>query len=117
MIPIGDDRLQNARTPTVTWLLILVNIVIFIYQITLSDTAMNAFIFRYGATPVLVMDGENTIGLLTSMFLHAGWLHLIGNMLFLWVFGDNIEEVLGHFGFIIFYLAGGVIASMAHIFS
>ncbi len=117
MIPIGDDRLHNARKPILTVLFIILNVLIFIYEFRLSDEALHNFIVTFGATPALVVNGENWPSLLTSMFLHGGWMHLIGNMLFLWVFGDNIEAVLGHFGFVIFYLVGGLAATASHIFA
>jgi membrane associated rhomboid family serine protease len=116
MIPLGDDRLHNAIKPFVTIFLIVLNVLIFIYEIQLGEEALNNFIYTYGATPAYILNGENALSLFTSMFLHGGWLHLIGNMLFLWVFGDNIEAALGHFGFLVFYVLGGLAASLAHVF-
>jgi membrane associated rhomboid family serine protease len=115
MIPIGDDRLYNARKPLVNIALIIINIVIFWQEFTMDPQSLNAFISRYAAVPALIERGENLLSLFTSMFLHGGWMHLIGNMLFLWIFGDNIEAALGHIGYLIFYLIGGIVASIAHV--
>ncbi|RYD81878.1 MAG: rhomboid family intramembrane serine protease [Sphingobacteriales bacterium] len=115
MIPLGDDRLHNVAKPIVAILLIIINVLLFLYELQLGE-GLEAFIYQYGATPAYIRNGENALSLLTSMFLHGGWMHLIGNMLFLWVFGDNIEAVLGHFGFFIFYILGGLAASFAHVY-
>ena len=116
MFPIGDDNIQGAGPAYVNWILIVINVVLFLFEITLSEPALNAFINQYGVVPAFIMNGQNMLSLLTSMFLHGGWLHLIGNMVFLWVFGDNIESVLGHMAYLVFYLAGGLAATAAHIF-
>jgi membrane associated rhomboid family serine protease len=118
MIPLGDDRLQNAGRPFITIILILVNVLVFLYEFRLSaaDPEMaNAFIARYSAIPADIQQGKNILGLFTSMFLHGGWLHLIGNMLFLWIFGDNVEAALGHIGYLFFYLIGGLVGSVSHV--
>ncbi|MDQ3072910.1 MAG: rhomboid family intramembrane serine protease [Bacteroidota bacterium] len=115
MIPIGDDRLHNAATPVFTWVLILINVLAFLYELSLG-AHVESFIALYGATPAQILSGNNIQSIFTSLFLHGGWMHLIGNMLFLWVFGDNIEAVLGRMRFILFYLAGGVVATFAHIY-
>jgi len=117
MFPIGDDKLHGARTPYMTWLFILFNVILFIYELTLSQVQLEQFITEYGVVPAQILRGENTGSLISSMFLHGGWLHIIGNMLFLWVFGDNIEAVKGHIGFVLFYIIGGLAASFAHIYS
>jgi membrane associated rhomboid family serine protease len=95
--------------------LIVINAMVFFYELTLSQSGLENFIFQFGAIPARIVEGEGLGTLLTSMFIHAGWLHLIGNMLFLWVFGDNIEAVMGEIPYLIFYLAGGLIASATHI--
>jgi membrane associated rhomboid family serine protease len=115
MLPIGDTKLQAARTPYLNWIVILINVAVFIYQLTLSQEELHSFIMEYGVVPVDILNGENYISLITAMFIHGGWLHIIGNMLFLWVFGDNIEAVVGHFWYIVFYLMGGIAASAAHV--
>jgi membrane associated rhomboid family serine protease len=116
MIPIGDDKLQGARTPFLCWIFIAINVIVFLYEVSLSDAELNAFIKEFGVIPVEILNGENLKSLITSMFLHGGWMHLIGNMLFLYVFGDNIEAVKGHTGFLIFYILGGLAGSFTHIF-
>ena len=117
MIPIGDDRIHGARTPFVTWAMILINVLVFFYQIQLSSDpeVYEQFIYRFGATPAVVLNGLQPESLLTCIFLHGGWMHIIGNMMFLYVFGDNIEAVLGHLGFLAFYLLGGLAASLGHV--
>ncbi|MGI8893751.1 MAG: rhomboid family intramembrane serine protease [Bacteroidia bacterium] len=116
MIPIGDDKLHGARTPFLCWIFIAVNVFAFFHELSMSDEELNAFILEYGVIPVDILNGENYKSLITSMFLHGGWMHLIGNMLFLYVFGDNIEAVKGHAGFLVFYILGGLAGSFAHIF-
>lgn len=115
MFPIGDDNIRGVRPIIVNLILIAINVIVFIYQATMNPQAAQAFVNQWGVIPAEILRGEGIITLLTSMFMHGGWLHLIGNMLFLWVFGDNIEVVLGHFGYLLFYLAGGLAASFAHI--
>jgi membrane associated rhomboid family serine protease len=115
MFPIGDQDVRGSGPPFVTWGLIILNVLIFFYEISLSTNAQANFINQYGVIPSEIVRGENYLSLLTSMFLHGGWWHLIGNMLFLWVFGDNIEATLGHIPYLIFYLVGGLVASAAHI--
>ncbi|HHX63827.1 MAG TPA: rhomboid family intramembrane serine protease [Chloroflexi bacterium] len=116
MIPIGDQNVRGAATPWVKYVLMLINGLVFLYQLTLSPPELNAFLFRWGAVPAQIMQGQELVTVVTSTFLHGGWFHLITNMIFLSVFGDNIEAVYGHLGFLIFYLAGGVIATLAHAF-
>jgi len=116
MFPIGDDKLHGARTPYLCWIFIAINVFAFFHELSLSPAELDAFIRHYGVTPVDILNGENYQSLITSMFLHGGWMHLIGNMLFLFVFGDNIEAVKGHGGFLLFYFLGGLAASFAHIF-
>jgi membrane associated rhomboid family serine protease len=115
MFPIGDDDIRTKRVPWVTWVLIALNVLVFLYELTLSQSQLEQFFMTYGVVPAQILQGENLFSLLTSMFLHGGWLHILGNMLFLWVFGDNIEAVLGDLLYIVFYLAGGLAASVAHI--
>jgi membrane associated rhomboid family serine protease len=115
MFPIGDTEVKGAGPGIVTIGLIVVNVLVFLYEAMLSQQALENFIYNYGVIPAQVAQGEGLGTLFTSMFIHGGWLHLIGNMLFLWVFGDNIEAVLGKVWYIIFYLAGGLAASAAHI--
>jgi len=114
MFPFRDHN-PSHRTPYVTWALIAVNIVVFLSYYTLfsDERALANFFFTYGLVPAI---GEPTT-FVTSMFLHGGFMHLAGNMLFLYVFGDNLEDVMGHFGYVIFYLASGLAAAGAQFIS
>jgi membrane associated rhomboid family serine protease len=115
MIPVGDTNVRGAGPGFVTIALIILNVIVFFFEATMSTPALESFVYEYGMIPAAVIQGDQLHTLLTSMFLHGGWLHLISNMLFLWVFGDNIEAVLGKFMYIAFYIAGGLAASIAHI--
>lgn len=116
MFPIRDHNPSN-RTPYVTWAIMALNIGIFISYWGLMDQPMRlaGFYYDWAMTPGLVVAGEKPVTLITSMFLHGGVMHLAGNMLFLWIFGDNMEDELGHIGFALFYLASGVCASLAQV--
>ncbi len=116
MIPISDDNRGRRTTPVVTFALIAINIVIFLYEVLLSERELGRFIVEWGAVPLLVTEEGRWFTLLTCTFLHGGWLHLGGNMLFLWVFGDNVEDVMGHVSYLIFYLLTGVVASATQVF-
>lgn len=115
MFPLRDHN-PSGRFPYVTRLLLVVNIAVFLLMwFTLPDeAARNRVYFDYGLVPVRFLQGDWP-GILTSMFLHSGWLHLIGNMMFLYIFGDNMEDTFGHFGFAVFYLASGVAAGFLHV--
>lgn len=124
LIPIGDDDSGVRRAHFVVIGLILVNLAVFIYELTLSEPELFRLVMRYGALPAEITQLEDlppTIGppvlvtLFTSMFLHGGFLHVGANMLFLWIFGDNIEDVMGHLGFLIFYLLCGLAGGLAQI--
>ncbi len=113
MFPVAD--LNRARRPPVlVKLLVAVNVVVFLYELTLPGEALNAFFYTYGFVPArFFADPIGQMGtILTSMFIHGGFAHILGNMWFLWVFGDNIEDRLGKARFLIFYLAGGVAAAL-----
>lgn len=114
--PIGDDNIKGKSKPIITYLLIIFNCYIFWQQLQLSAEDMERFYYAYGAVPSYIWKGQNLHTLVTSMFLHGGWMHLIGNMVFLWIFGDNIEITVGSFRFLLFYLAGGVFAALVHCF-
>lgn len=116
MFPLRDHNPSN-RPAFVRNGLILINVLIFLaYWTTIqSEAALQAFFETWGLVPREVTSGGSLTGLVTSMFLHGGWMHLIGNMLFLWIFGDNLEDELGHLGFLAFYLATGVLAAGAQI--
>ncbi|OYX41912.1 MAG: rhomboid family intramembrane serine protease [Rhodobacterales bacterium 32-67-9] len=116
MFPIRDHN-PSERTPYVLYALIAANVAAFLLQLpyTGSERAMLAFWRDWAMIPVAVTEGGEWHGVVTSMFLHAGIFHLAGNMLFLWIFGDNLEDQLGHLGFLIFYFAAGIAAALAHI--
>ncbi len=113
MIPIRDDN-RRHHFPVVTLTIIAANVVVFIYQSLLPLTQMSEFILHYGAVPYYISNGEHFYTIFTSMFLHGGILHLAGNMLYLYIFGDNIESVLGSFRYALFYLLCGVLAFASH---
>jgi rhomboid family protein len=124
MIPLHDDN-PTEINPIVTIALIVLCSLVFLYEVSLPERAGEAFVFQYGAIPASIFGHASalsddavavpvTFTLLTSMFLHGGWMHLIGNMLYLWIFGNNIEDVMGHVKFVVFYLACGILAAMSH---
>ncbi|HET6596724.1 MAG TPA: rhomboid family intramembrane serine protease [Anaerolineales bacterium] len=111
MMPLGDDNSGRRLTPIVTYALIAINVLVFLLELTGGD----AFIQRWAFVPTRFL--ENPAGdfatLFTSMFMHAGWLHLLGNMLYLWIFGDNVEDRLGHALYFVFYILCGLAATFA----
>ncbi|MEP7320724.1 MAG: rhomboid family intramembrane serine protease [Saprospiraceae bacterium] len=115
MFPIGDDQVKGGYKPIFAYAIIVLNVLVFIFQVTLSPAQLEQFIGNYGTVPAQITQGHHLISLFSSMFLHGGWMHLIGNMTFLWVFGDNIEAVIGNLNFLLFYFIGGLAASAAHI--
>lgn len=125
MFPIGDDSVRGGPAPLVTVSLVVLNVLAFFLELSQpSSGALQSFIQAWGVVPreyALARDIPPTIPLpfwstlITSMFLHGGWLHLGGNMLYLWIFGDNLEKTMGHARFLVFYLACGVAAGLAHI--
>jgi hypothetical protein len=120
MIPFRDN-IRCRTTPFVTVSLIILNSLIFVYELLLGP-GVEAFLYRYGVVPSNVVDWPGsgqalravTLPYVTSMFLHGGWFHLIGNMWYLWIFGDNIEDRLGHLRFLLFYLLAGLGAGVLH---
>jgi len=143
MIPIGDDNTDRTRTPYLTWVLIAANVAVFIFFQGFG--ANERFTYAFSTVPAEILTGRDVdrpvvvrdpvtgevagtvdleptpipvyLTLLTSMFMHGGLMHLLGNMLYLWIFGDNIEEELGHGRYIGFYLACGILAGLAHVFA
>ena len=113
MIPIGDDDRSRRLTPVVTYVLIAINVLVFLLELSSGE----AFINRWAFVPARFL--ANPVGdfptLFTAMFMHAGWLHLISNMLYLWIFGDNVEDRLGHGLFLVFYLVCGLAATFAQM--
>lgn len=114
MFPLRDD-IPSERTPFVSYALILANVLAFIYELSFGP-AVQQFITHYGIVPArFVSESGQFATLFTSMFLHGGWGHLFGNMLYLWIFGDNVEDRMGHLPFLAFYLVAGLAAGYAHI--
>ena len=122
MIPLRDQN-PSRTTPIVTRGLIVLNVAIFLYELMLGP-GLKDFVFSWGVVPARIpaaidLGGEplawTSLTLISSMFMHGGWLHLIGNMWYLWIFGDNVEDRLGSFGFLLFYLTAGVAASLIHV--
>lgn len=119
MIPLKDDN-PTETVPFVNYGLIAANVVVFIYMLYMGPAAAERLVLHYSVRPIEFFGPESHPGLqaytavLTSMFLHGGILHLAGNMLFLWIFGDNIEDYLGHVKYLFFYVACGVAAVFAH---
>ncbi len=121
MIPIRDDN-PTSRTPLITIALIVINTLVFLYQVSLPPRAGRLFVYQFGAIPSVVFGAKSLpvdlgavppiLSLFTSMFVHGGWLHLIGNMWYLWIFGDNVEDAMGKVRFILFYLLTGLIAAL-----
>ncbi|HED52480.1 MAG TPA: rhomboid family intramembrane serine protease [Gammaproteobacteria bacterium] len=121
MIPLHDDN-PTRSTPYVTIGIIIVSVVVFLWELSLGKR-LELAVYSLGMTPAVVFGGKQLLPQLnlvpewmtifTSMFLHAGWMHLIGNMLYLWIFGDNVEDAMGHGRFLLFYLLSGVFAVLA----
>jgi membrane associated rhomboid family serine protease len=116
MFPIRDHN-PSLRTPYVTYALIALNVIAFLSYVALlgDEPRLNAFFERWALIPARFTAGQGTITIVTSMFLHGGFMHIAGNMLFLWIFGDNLEDFFGHLGFLAFYLACGVAAALAQV--
>ncbi|MBV9504403.1 MAG: rhomboid family intramembrane serine protease [Acidobacteriia bacterium] len=111
MFPIRDTEPSYSK-PVVTVVLIVINILVFLFEFSLDSYSQNALIFQYGLVP----DRFHWSNVLTSMFLHGGWMHVLGNMWFLWIFGDNIEDAFGHAKYLLFYLLCGVAAALTQVF-
>ncbi len=113
MLPIGDDNTARRTVPLVTYALIVLNVAFFFVELSGGDAFIGKWAFvpsRFLANPL-----GDFLTLFTAMFMHAGWLHLGGNMLYLWIFGDNVEDRFGHIKFIIFYLLCGLVATFAQL--
>jgi membrane associated rhomboid family serine protease len=144
IFPIGDDNSDRTITPLVNYLLIAINVLVFVFLQGMGSN--DKFTYAYSTVPQEIVTGRDVVTapqviedpasgqrfqapgleptpgsvyltLLTSIFMHGGWMHLFGNMLFLWIFGDNLENTLGHGRYLIFYLVCGLAASLAHVFS
>lgn len=110
MIPLRDTQ-PSYTTPVVTLVLIAINVVVFAFELSLDDFSRNELIATFGIIPARL----DKMTLLTSMFLHGGFMHLIGNMWFLWIYGDNVEDILGRGKYLLFYLAAGLAAGLVHV--
>lgn len=111
MLPIGDDNTARRTIPVITYLLILANFLVFFLEMAAGDTFINTWSFVPAIYQVDHLFGWITV--FTSMFMHAGWLHILGNMLYLWIFGDNVEDALGHGRYLVFYLLCGIAATFS----
>jgi membrane associated rhomboid family serine protease len=114
MFPLGDDNSQRRSFPVVTLALIALNVLVFLVELNAGQAFIQQWAFiprRFAAEPA-----EQVHTIFTSMFMHGGWLHLFGNMLYLWIFGDNIEDEFGHFKFLAFYLLCGIAATLAQYY-
>ena len=116
MIPIRD-MIPTRRVPVVNYLLIVINVIVFIFE-WLAGANQDALVAQFALVPANVtagLDAGDIRDVFTSMFMHAGFLHLAGNMLYLWIFGDNVEDAMGSLKYLLFYLAGGVAAAFTHV--
>jgi membrane associated rhomboid family serine protease len=114
MFPLGDDNSQRRSLPIVTLTLIALNVLVFLVELNAGQAFIQQWAFvprRFAADPA-----EQVFTIFTGMFMHGGWLHLFGNMLYLWIFGDNVEDEFGSFKFLVFYLLCGVAATMAQFY-
>ena len=111
MIPIGDDNSQRRLFPIVTWLIVIANVLVYLLELAGGDN----FVYTWSFTPAYFSQNPMAffITIFTSMFMHAGWMHLGGNMLYLLIFGDNVEDRFGHFKFLVFYILCGIGATFA----
>ncbi|HVU46932.1 MAG TPA: rhomboid family intramembrane serine protease, partial [Terracidiphilus sp.] len=111
LIPLGDASRKPVRMPVMTGLIIAINVLVFFEELLHG----NAFVARWSAIPVLITSGHGLVTLITATFLHGGWMHIIGNMVFLWAFGPEIEDAMGRGRYLAFYLLGGLIAMLAQV--
>jgi membrane associated rhomboid family serine protease len=111
VIPLGDESRRPRNFPAVTTVIIIVNALVFVLELMGGE----AFVVRWSEVPATIVAGHSWITILTAMFMHAGWMHIIGNMVFLWAFGPGIEDAMGKLRFLVFYLLSGLAASLAQI--
>jgi membrane associated rhomboid family serine protease len=111
MIPLTDADRRPVNFPIVTLLIIVVNFIVFFFELAGGD----AFVSRWALVPANITAGKDWITLLTAMFLHAGWEHILGNMIFLWAFGPEVEDAMGPLRYLLFYLIGGLVANLAQV--
>lgn len=111
LIPLGDASRRPARIPIVTILIILTNVIVFIRELQGGD----GFVMQWSAIPDQIVSGHRFITILTAMFMHASWSHIIGNMIFLWAFGPEMEDSMGRWRYLVFYMVGGMVAMLAQV--
>jgi len=111
LIPLSDASRRPLRMPVVTGAIVVINVVVFLLELTRGD----AFVTQWSAIPAQIVAGHGWITILTAMFMHGSWSHIIGNMIFLWAFGPEIEDAMGRGRYLIFYLIGGLVAMLAQI--
>lgn len=115
MLPISDDNRGRHTQPVVTWALIAINVLVYFYQATLGRRELAEFLDNWAVLPAEITSGQAFFTLITCAFLHGSWFHLGSNMLFLWIFGDNVEDVMGHVKYLVFYLLTAIAASYAQV--
>ena len=111
MIPLGDASRRPAHIPVVTGLIIFINACVFLLELLRGD----AFVMQWSAIPAQIVSGHHWITILTAMFMHGSWSHIIGNMVFLWAFAPEIEDAMGAGRYLVFYLVGGLVAMLAQV--
>jgi membrane associated rhomboid family serine protease len=111
MLPLADEN-PTRLTPIVNYTIIAATTAIFLWQTSSTPTHFTSTLYTYGLIPTLIANGQRLPTLITNIFLHGGWTHLGGNMLFLWIFGDNIEDCCGHLRYLLFYTATGITAGL-----
>jgi len=111
LIPLSDASRRPVRMPVCTALIIILNVIVFLFELTRGD----AFVMQWSAIPSQIISGHRWITVLTAMFMHGSWSHIIGNMVFLWAFGPEIEDAMGRGRYLVFYLLGGILAMLAQI--
>jgi membrane associated rhomboid family serine protease len=111
LVPLGDASRRPAHIPVITGLIILVSVFVFVLELMRGD----AFVNQWSAIPAHIFAGHDWITILTAMFMHASWSHIIGNMIFFWAFGPEIEDVMGPWRYLVFYLVGGLVAMLAQV--
>jgi membrane associated rhomboid family serine protease len=111
LIPLSDASRRPVRVPVITIFIILLNAFVFVLELMKGDT----FVTQWAAIPAQITSGHHPITILTAMFMHGGWLHIIGNMIFLWAFAPEIEDTMGRGRFLVFYLLGGLVAMLAQV--
>jgi len=111
LIPLGDASRRPVHIPVVTGLIIVVNVCVFVLELVRGDS----FVLQWSAIPAQIMSGHHWITILTAMFMHGSWSHIIGNMIFLWAFAPEIEDAMGPWRYLVFYLLGGIVAMLAQV--